>query len=133
MKNKECIFVDEAGDLGLTIKSKRYFVLGFVYCKDPSELRKRLRRYLKKLHQKNKYPPHLSELKFNLPYSDLIQQGYTIKDLDDNYSKNMPVIRSRSLEIIHKHCDGVFGSILDKQSIIKQNFSFRTLFLFCLV
>ena len=120
MKIKDCIFVDEAGDLGLTPKSKRYFALGFVYCKDPSELKKRLRRYLKKLHQKDKYPQHLSELKFTLPYSELIHQGYTIKDLDDKYSRNIPLIRSKALELIHKYSDGVFGAILDKNSIIKE-------------
>ena len=119
-KNKESIFVDEAGDPGLSSRSKPFFVLGFVYCKDPSELRKRLRRYLKRLHLKNKYPPHLSELKFNLPYSDLIQQGYTVNDLDDNYSKHMPLIRTQSLELIHKHCEGVFAAILNKSSIKKK-------------
>ena len=101
-KVKECIFVDEAGDLGLSTKSKRYFVLGFVYCKDPSILRKKLRRYLKKLHLRDRYPSHLSELKFSLPYSDLIQQGYTVDDLDKKYSKHMPMIRYQSLELIQK-------------------------------
>ena len=52
------IFVDESGDIGLSDRAKKrpYFVLGFVYCRDPGQLRKRLKRLLKKLHLTGKYP-----------------------------------------------------------------------------
>lgn len=114
---KNRIFVDESGDPGLSNKSKRYFVFGFVYCEDPSELRKRLRRLLKKFHQKNKYPKHLAELKFTLPYTELIQQGYTVEQLDNDYSIHMPEIRSRALNIIHDYSNGVFAAIIDKHKV----------------
>jgi len=61
---KETIFVDEAGDPGLSPASKKlhqYFTIGFVYCEDPEQLRKKLRRLLKRLHLRGKYPLHLGE------------------------------------------------------------------------
>ena len=115
------IFVDESGIVSLSSKSKRYCVFGFVYCKDPSELRKRLKRYLKKLHKKNQYPQHLQELKFNLPYHILFKYNYSRSDLDSNYSIHMPEIRSVTLKLIHKYSDGVFAAILDKNSILEKN------------
>lgn len=90
-------------------------MVGFVYCKDPRQLRKRLRRLLKGLHIRNIYPRHLSELKFYLPYSELIQQGYTVPDLDNVYNSQMPIIRSRVIGIICKYSDGVFAAVLDKR------------------
>ena len=118
---KERIFIDESGDLGLNQTSRRrYFVFGFVYCKDPTILRKKLRRYLKKLHRKNKYPEHLVELKFSLPYTRLIQQGYTVTQLDSDYSVHMPEIRTKTLQIICDHSDGVFGAIIDKRTVQPQ-------------
>ncbi len=115
---RERIFVDESGDPGLSQTSRRrYFVFGFVYCQDPTKLRKKLKRYLKRLHQRRKYPRHLAELKFSLPYTNLMQQGYTLQQLDNDYSIHMPEIRTKSLEIIRDNCDGVFGAIIDKQSV----------------
>jgi hypothetical protein len=111
------IFVDEAGDPGLSSQSKTnqpFFVMGFVYCEDPSTLKKRLKRFLKKQHLRGRYPPHLSELKFYLPYSDLIQEGYTVPQLDQ-YNAKMPLIRSRAISLIALHCTGVFAAVLDKR------------------
>lgn len=117
LPQRDSIFVDEAGDLGLTNASKRFFTFGFLYCKNPSQLRKRIRRYLKKVRLKNKYPRHLSELKFSLPYSELIQQGYTVNQLDNDYSIHSPKIRSHCLDLISNYSDGIFAAILDKHSI----------------
>jgi len=115
----ESIFADEAGDLGLKspshIQSKPYYVVGFVYCKDPRELRKRLRRILKRLHVQNIYPPHLTELKFYLPYTDLIQQGYTVAKLDTQYAIHLPNIRTRAIQAICKYANGVFAAVIDKR------------------
>ena len=95
----------------------RYFVFGFVYCQDPATLRTKLKRYLKQVHQNGKYPVHLNELKFNLPHKYLLQKGYTVQQLDDNYSIHMPEIRTKALQIVLKNCDGVFGAIVDKYAV----------------
>lgn len=86
LSSDEGIFVDESGDFGLTSRSKRFATIGFIYSKNPSNLRKKLRRLLKRLHMKNRYPRHLAELKFMLPYSELIQNDYSVEDLDNIYS-----------------------------------------------
>ncbi len=115
---KDRLFIDESGPISLSQYSKRYCVFGYVYCKDPSELRKRLRRYLKKIHNKGQYPVHLQELKFNLPYSNLINEhNYTKENLDSNFSIYMPEIRSRTLKIINSFSDGIFAAIIDKKTI----------------
>ncbi len=112
------IFIDESGDIGLRskpwIQKKPYYVFGFVYCKDPSQLRKRLKRLLKRMHQRGKYPSRLGELKFYLPHTELIQGGYTITDIN-NYNAHMPVVRSKALGLITKYSDGVFATVLDKR------------------
>ena len=115
------IFVDESGDIGLSsasqIAKKPYFTFGFVYCKDPQQLRKRLKRLLKRMHVKGRYPILLSELKFYLPYSDLIQQGYSIKDLDA-YNAHMPSIRTKALGLVTRYSDGVFSAVVDKRKAL---------------
>jgi len=113
----ETIFVDESGDPGLSAGSKRirpFFAFGFVYCSDPQGLRKRLRRLLKKLHLKNKYPRHLGEIKFYLPNTDLIQQGYKKADIR-HYEAFSPEVRTKSINVIRKEADGVFSAIIDKK------------------
>jgi len=118
-KITETIFVDESGDPGLSAASKRirpYFTFGFVYCENPQGLRKRLRRLLKKLHLKHKYPRHLSEIKFYLPNTDLIQQGYTIADLR-KYETFSPEIRTKAIKVICREADGVFSAIIDKKKV----------------
>lgn len=101
------------------LQQKPYFVIGFVYCQDPRELRKRLRRLLKRLHIRNIYPPHLSELKFYLPYTDLIQQGYTVPQLDYCYNQHMPGIRSRAIQLVCEHSNGTFAAVVDKRKAVK--------------
>jgi len=113
----EIIFVDESGDPGLSGRSKRsrpYFVVAFVYCAEPSPLRKHLRRLLKRLHLRRKYPPHLAELKFYLPHTDLIQKGYTPQQLQ-RYDSFMPAIRAKAIGIICADASGVFAAIVDKR------------------
>jgi hypothetical protein len=113
------IYIDESGDPGLTSKTtvaaKPYFVYGFVYCEDPRELRKRLRRLLKKMRLRKRYPPHLSELKFYLPYSDLKGQGYSISKLDTEFNTKMPMIRTAALGLIDRHATATFAAIVDKR------------------
>jgi len=58
----EVIFVDESGNPGLSSPSVElypYYVIGFVYCKDPSQLRSSLKRLLKK---------NMSEIGILLPF-----------------------------------------------------------------
>ncbi len=113
----ETIFVDESGDPGLSPASKKlrpYFTFGFVYCEDPQGLRKRLRRLLKKLHLRHKYPRHLAELKFYLPNTDLIQQGYKIEDIR-KYEAFSPYVRSKTIGVICREASGVFAAIIDKK------------------
>lgn len=115
----ETIFVDESGDPGLSTASKRirpFFTFGFVYCSDSQNLRKRLRRLLKKLHLKSKYPRHLCEIKFYLPNTDLIQQGYKIADIRQ-YEKFSPEVITKAIEIICKYANGVFAAIINKKKV----------------
>jgi hypothetical protein len=112
------IYVDESGDPGLSTASVRrqpYFTLGFVYCDDPAALQKRLRRLLKRLHMRGKYPPHLAELKFYLPDTYLIQKGYT-KDNIRRYEGFLPDIRTKSINIIRNAGAKVFCAVVDKRT-----------------
>lgn len=68
-----------------------------------------------KLHQKNKYPPCLKELKFYLPFSELQKRGYEIKDIEQTYNIHMPAIRTKSLQIIQECCNGTFAAVVDKK------------------
>ena len=70
---------------------------------------------LKKLHNKNKYPPHLKELKFNLPKNRLVKFGYTKEQLDNEYQIHMHDIRLQVLDILIRYADGVFSAVVDKK------------------
>lgn len=115
----ETIFADEAGDLGLSyqpqIQRKPYYVVGFVYSRNPGDLRKHLRRLLKRLHISNKYPRLLTELKFYLPYTELIKLGYTPTQLNTQYMIHMPIIRTKAINIICKYGSGIFAAVIDKR------------------
>lgn len=116
----EVIFVDESGNPGLSSSSLElypYYAIGFVYCKDPSQLRSRLKRLLKKEHERKRYPPALLELKFYLPNSDLIQWGYTLDQLK-KYEAYLPSIREKANEIICSTVNGVFGAVIDKKMAV---------------
>jgi len=74
-----------------------------------------LRRYLRKIHVRGKYPAHLAELKFYLPDTYLIQKGYT-KDQIRRYEGYLPIIRTRSINIICSAGAKVFCAIVDKRT-----------------
>jgi uncharacterized protein DUF3800 len=59
------VFVDESGDLGFTKKATKFFVVAYLECESPLRLQTELKRILKQLHQKEKYPLLRNELKFS--------------------------------------------------------------------
>lgn len=89
-------------------------------------LRKVLREFLIRLHQTNKYPYLLNELKFSLPEAKLLQIGYRSEDLQI-YNSNLKNIRTDVCNIISKYSDGVFATIVDKQTITKPTWTPETL------
>ena len=112
------VYVDESGDPGLDtlhLQKRPYFVFGYVYVRDPTELNKRLKRLLKRLHLKDRYPPKLMELKFYVPYEWMIKQGYTKTEYAE-YAASMPDIRKQTLELLAAHTDGVFAAVVDKRA-----------------
>jgi|GEM_PF-2566224 len=112
----EVIFVDESGNPDLSTKSKSlypYYSIGFVYCKNPSQLRADLKRILKKAHERDRYPPDITELKFYLPMSELVQLGYEKVELD-RYLEMLPIVRQKALEAICKDAAKIFAAILIK-------------------
>jgi hypothetical protein len=125
----EVIFADESGNPGLnkrSITDSPFFVIGFVYCENPTKLRKNLKRLLIKVHRQKKYPPNLNELKFYLPDSDLIRKGCEIDQLE-KYKNNLPGIRNKCIEIICSETTGVFAAVLDKKSIEKPTWTPETI------
>lgn len=118
--NGEVIFVDESGNPDLSSKSKRlypYYSIGFVYCKNPSQLRTDLKRILKRSHQRDRYPPDITELKFYLPMSELIRLGYERRELDE-YVAKLPIVRRKSLEAICKDATNIFAAVLTKHKAL---------------
>ncbi len=112
------IYVDESGDPGLNplhLQKKPYFVFGYVYVRDPVDLNKRLKRLLKRLHRKDRYPPKLRELKFHLPYRWMIKNGYTNAQFNA-YITAMHDIRKQVLGILATHTNGVFAAVVDKHT-----------------
>jgi len=87
--------------------------MGFVYCNNPLQLRKKLKRLLKREHKK-RYPPSLQEIKFYLPKNSLINKGYT-PDQIQRYENELPSIRKKVIQHICNEATGVFGAILDKK------------------
>jgi len=112
----EVIFVDESGTPGLSsesISSSPYYIIGYVYCREPAQLRTDLKRLLKREHRSNRYPSVLAELKFYLPRSDLMKKGYTPEQLN-KYEEYLPAMREKAIKIINNGAAGVFAAILDK-------------------
>ena len=70
--------MDESGSVSLSkpdhIKKYLFFVLGFVFCKNPEQMRKGMARLLVRLHKRKRYHLKTVELKFNL-YCILEIQG----------------------------------------------------------
>lgn len=112
------VYVDESGDPGLDplhLQKRPYFVFGYVYMRDPTDLNKRFKRLLKRLHRKDRYPPKLMELKFYVPHGWMIRQGYT-KTQYAEYAAGMPDIRKQALGLLAAHTDGVFAAVVDKRA-----------------
>lgn len=120
MIDGEVIFVDESGNPDLSPKSKSlypYYSIGFVYCKNPSQLRTDLKRILKRSHERDRYPPDITELKFYLPMSELFRLGYEKRELDE-YIAMLPTVRRKSLEAICKDATKIFSAVLVKQKAL---------------
>jgi hypothetical protein len=116
----EVIFVDESGNPDLSATSKRlypYYSIGFVYCKNPSQLRTDLKRMLKRIHERDRYPPDITELKFYLPMSELVRLGYEKGELDE-YLAKLPNVRQKSLEVICKNATKIFAAVLIKKKAL---------------
>ena len=73
------IHVDESGSVSLNkpehVKKYPFFVLGFVFCKNPEQMRKGMARLLIRLHKRKRYHLKTVELKFNLYRALEIQGG----------------------------------------------------------
>jgi len=114
----EVIFADESGDLGLSevsMEKHPYYTIGFVHCNNPSQLRKSLKRLLKKLHERKRYPRDIHELKFYLPRNKMVEMlGYS-EDEFDKYSRELPHVRKQAIDVINKNANMVFAAVLDKK------------------
>ena len=115
------IYVDESGDRGLYQNPRRYFALGFVYYINPTNLQSSLTMFLKSLQRVNLYPPCLLELKFSLPECQL-KKKYKMTDIS-NFKRFTPYIRNTVINMINRYSDGVFMSVIDKDTIIEPTWS----------
>lgn len=59
------VYVDESGDLGFSKKSTKFFIITYIASDSSSILRTKMKRILKKLHNKKKYHFSRNELKFS--------------------------------------------------------------------
>lgn len=59
------VYVDESGDLGFSDKSTKFFVVAYIISNSGVSIRTRMKRILKKLHNKGKYHFSRNELKFS--------------------------------------------------------------------
>lgn len=109
------IFIDESGSIKIREK-KGYFVISFLFCKNPESLRSAMNRQLMRMHVYNKYPEKLKELKFYPRRENLHKLGY-IKSEIDKFENQLPDIRTQTLNLILDNCDGVYISILDNKTI----------------
>jgi len=118
----EVVYVDESSDCGLSIASRNkrpYFSFGYVYCRDPATLRKRLQRQLRRQHRRNRYPPQFREIKFYLPTTKLkTDWGYSNREIR-RYKKYLPQFRRKVIEIILNSSCGIYSAILKKDTIRK--------------
>jgi hypothetical protein len=58
------VFVDESGDLGFSPNATDFFIVAFIICDSPFPVQIKMKRTLKRLHQRGKYPHPMDELKF---------------------------------------------------------------------
>jgi hypothetical protein len=79
------VFVDESGDLGFSKNATNYFIVAFLICDSSTSLKFKMKRTLKRLHQKNKYPQPMDELKFTK--MDDYCKKYVLKEIakSDSY------------------------------------------------
>ena len=126
----ETIFVDESGNSGLCSQAHNsrypYFIFGFIYCKDPTNLKIELKRLLKKLHKTGKYAPKLKELKFH-PHSSLEKLGYSKIEIEHNWKPYFNEVRTRACHIINEYSDGIFAGVLDKRTITRRTWKSETI------
>ena len=77
------VYVDEAGDLGFTEKSTKFFAVAYVACDQQHGLERCLSRLLKDLHARRKYSRKESELKWSRSNNEVRRRVLeTIRDLD---------------------------------------------------
>ena len=118
----EVIYIDESSDCGLSVASRKkrpYFSLGYVYCRDPITLRKKLQRQLRRQHRRNRYPPELKEIKFYLPITKIKSDwGYSDREIR-RYKKYLPQFRRKAIDIILNSSCGIYSAILKKDTIKK--------------
>ena len=71
--------MDESGSVSLNkpehAKKYPFFVLGFVFCKNPEQMRKGMARLLIRLYKRKRYRLKTAELKFNLYRTLEIRDG----------------------------------------------------------
>lgn len=117
------IYIDESGEIGLSNSNGNFYVVGHVYAVDPRKLKRHLKNYLVKIQYKGYYPFQLKELKFYIPKSKLLRKfGYSKKEVD-SFISNMYYIRMDVLNMIETYSDGIFATVLDKQSIIQTSWN----------
>lgn len=58
------LYIDESGDLGFSERSSKFFVVAYMIAESPFEMDTKLKRLLKKLHQRKDYARKSNELKF---------------------------------------------------------------------
>ncbi|MFY9299643.1 MAG: DUF3800 domain-containing protein [Candidatus Nitrosotenuis sp.] len=122
----DTIYVDESGNAGLTKKDHigdhPYFIVGFAYVSNPYRLKIKMKRLIKRLHQRNKYAPELKEIKFN-PTNSLKRFGYSDDEINAKWKPHYNFVRLKTSEIISNNVEGVFAGILDKRTVVKQTWT----------
>ncbi len=95
----------------------RHFTIAFVYCDNAENLRKRLRRLLKRAHLRGKYPPQLPELKFYLPETDLYQRGMNRNEIE-RFRGLLPDLRRKTIQTIQETNAQTFVAVVDKTKAV---------------
>lgn len=116
----DTIYVDESGNAGLRKKTHNskhpFFIIGFAYTPNPYQLKIKMKRLLKRLHKRKKYPYNLKEIKF-YPTNSLKKLGYSDDEINSKWKPHFNYVRLKTSEIINNNVNGVFAGILDKRTI----------------
>jgi|GEM_PF-855668 len=107
------IGIDESGDLGFKDRSSKYLVLAFVFTMSIFDIRKKMRRLLKKLVRKKMWPRELYELKFTLSKVKLRERGID----PEKYMRYLDDVRINVLKLIKELEINVAVSIVDKRFV----------------